>query len=210
MKYLNRSSLSVICLFLVGLTYAQGDIKPLKNKQHSLELAYGTPSIVAYLETPANSGDNEIYYMKGQKVEDVYHHPNINLSYVYSWAERWDLVTLANIHLISYKVMQYPEKEGYVPPEGSYQMEYDWTQEPALLRQERQIKGSLTFAVRYHWLLREQVSCYSALGISLWVFPLPYITPIGVRFGKGRIYGIVEANISAANMIGMAGLGVRL
>ncbi len=212
MKYLKCFLLSIVCLFHVVVTYGQKENKVTDRKQHALEISYGTPSLVAYFETPSEGGSSWMtqYYPKGQKVADIYHHPNINLSYVYSWSKRWDLVALANVHLNSFKVMQYPEKQDNVSSEVQGYKEYDWTQEPTFLRQERQIRGSLSIAVRYHWFVGEQVSCYSALGISLWTIPLPYISPIGVRFGKGRIYGLVEANISAANMVGMAGLGIRL
>ena len=36
------------------------------------------------------------------------------------------------------------------------------------------------------------------------------INDIGIKFGKGKVYGIVEANISPATTFGMAGVGIRL
>ena len=68
-------------------------------------------------------------------------------------------------------------------------------------------------SVRYKWLVRDNFSMYSGLGagISLgFPIPVPYVAPIGIKFGKGKIYGIVEANVSAATTFGMAGIGIRL
>ena len=48
-------------------------------------------------------------------------------------------------------------------------------------------------------------------GISFGLpIPIPYVAPIGIKFGKGKVYGIVEANISAATTFGMAGIGIKL
>ena len=89
---------------------------------------------------------------------------------------------------------------------------YDWKADPATTRQT-DIYGAFCTSVRYKWLVRDSFSLYSALGagISLgFPIPLPYIAPIGIKFGKGKVYGIVEANVSAASTFGMAGIGIRL
>ena len=73
--------------------------------------------------------------------------------------------------------------------------------------------GSISADVRFKWIVRESFSMYSALGIGTafaFPFPMPYIAPVGIKFGKGKVYGLAEVNISAANTFGMAGIGIRL
>ena len=40
--------------------------------------------------------------------------------------------------------------------------------------------------------------------------PVPYVAPNGIQFGRGKIFGIVETNISAATTFRMAGIGIKL
>ena len=86
------------------------------------------------------------------------------------------------------------------------------TAEPTATRQT-DVYGAFCASVRYKWLVRDNFSMYSGLGagISLGLpIPIPYVAPIGIKFGKGKVYGIVEANISAATTFGMAGIGIKL
>ena len=95
-------------------------------------------------------------------------------------------------------------------PEATNQ--YDWNADPTVTRQT-DVFGAFCASVRYKWLVRDNFSMYSALGagISLgFPIPIPYVAPIGIKFGKGKVYGIVEANVSAATTFGMAGIGIKL
>lgn len=90
--------------------------------------------------------------------------------------------------------------------------QYDWNAVPTITRQT-DVYGAFCVSVRYKWLVRNSFSLYSALGagISLgFPIPLPYVAPIGIKFGKGKVYGIVEANVSVATTFGMAGIGIKL
>ena len=122
---------------------------------------------------------------------------------------------MINVHLTIMDISKYPLLPGVEDiatsgPEATNQ--YDWNAAPTVTRQT-DVFGAFCASVRYKWLVRDNFSMYSALGagISLgFPIPIPYVAPIGIKFGKGKVYGIVEANVSAATTFGMAGIGIRL
>lgn len=70
--------------------------------------------------------------------------------------------------------------------------------------------------LRWKWLRRENMRLYSSLGIGCimmdnfnFVSPYPYLTPIGISFGKGEIYGLAELNFSNAATFLLIGAGIR-
>ena len=181
-----------------------------KNHQHALEFTTGYPGLFMLFEYGLG-----IEAINGQEADRHFQH-GLNLGYTFSWGKRWELNTLLNLHLTKYELYQHPKREdGYG---------YDWNAEPTMIEKDADIYGAVCASVRYKWFARENVSLYSALGLgfthslllegpNLYIpipVPLPYFAPIGIKFGKGRVYGIVEANITPANTYGMAGIGVRL
>ena len=68
--------------------------------------------------------------------------------------------------------------------------------------------------MRYKWLVRDKFSMYTSLGAGFLIpwfrVPCIYVAPVGIKFGKGNVYGIAELNFTPANMYGMAGVGIRL
>ena len=69
---------------------------------------------------------------------------------------------------------------------------------------------------RWKWLRRENMRLYSSLGIGCimmdnfnFVSPYPYLTPIGISFGNGEIYGLAELNFSNAATFLLIGAGIR-
>lgn len=174
--------------------------------QHAIEITTGYPSLVflsefAWLNTRIDASRD------GQKFKD-YYQPGLNVGYTFSWGKRWELSALANVHLTIYDTLQYPE----IPSTGS-KKEYDKTADPTRIDRTVNVWGSISAAVRFKWIVRESFSMYSALGVGTsfhFPFPIPYIAPVGIKFGKGKVYGLAEVNVSAANTFGMVGLGVRL
>ena len=122
---------------------------------------------------------------------------------------------MINVHLTIMDIDQYPLLSGAdgslaSVPEAVNQ--YDWNAVPTTTRQT-DIYGAFCASVRYKWVVRDSFSLYSGLGVGIslgFPIPVPYVAPIGIKFGKGKVYGIVEANVSAATTFGMAGIGIKL
>ena len=200
--------LPVIALMIIsaGSAFAQ-------DKEHSIEITTGYPSIMHLAEYPWAYRTVEMGW-NGQTYKEHYQ-PGINIGYTYQWRKRWEVNTMINVHLTIMDIYQYPLLPGadgsaISGPEAENQ--YDWNAEPTATRQT-DVYGAFCASVRYKWLVRDNFSMYSGLGAGISFglpIPIPYVAPIGIKFGKGKVYGIVEANISAATTFGMAGIGIKL
>ena len=200
--------LPVIALMIIsaGSAFAQ-------DKEHSIEITTGYPSIMHLAEYPWAYRTVEMGW-NGQTYKEHYQ-PGINIGYTYQWRKSWEVNTMINVHLTIMDIYQYPLLPGadgsaISGPEAENQ--YDWNAEPTATRQT-DVYGAFCASVRYKWLVRDNFSMYSGLGagISFGIpIPIPYVAPIGIKFGKGKVYGIIEANISAATTFGMAGIGIKL
>ena len=200
--------LPVIALMIIsaGSAFAQ-------DKEHSIEITTGYPSIMHLAEYPWTYRTVEMGW-NGQTYKEHYQ-PGINIGYTYQWRKRWEVNTMINVHLTIMDIYQYPLLPGadgsaISGPEAENQ--YDWNAEPTATRQT-DVYGAFCASVRYKWLVRDNFSMYSGLGAGISFglpIPIPYVAPIGIKFGKGKVYGIVEANISAATTFGMAGIGIKL
>lgn len=182
-----------------------------KSYQHSLELTTGYPSLIFNLELPTLSSQKQDYRPYGK---DIVKHftPGLNIGYTFGWSKRWEVTAMANLHFTSYDVVQYPSLPDTDMTEPTPE-NYNWNAEPISKTKESSINWAICASVRYKWLVRDAFSMYSALGAGVSIaypIPLPYVAPVGIQFGKGRIYGIAELNISAANTYGMAGIGIKL
>ena len=203
-----RLRLAILFVLLVstGGAFAQ-------EKLHSIEITTGYPSVLHAVEYPWAYSTVEMAW-NGQSYKEHYQ-PGINIGHTYQWRKRWEVNTMINVHLTILDIEQYPLLPGYDDtatsgPEATAQ--YDWNADPAITRQT-DVFGALCISLRYKWIVRENFSMYSALGtgISLgFPIPVPYVAPLGIKFGKGKFYGLVEANFSAATTYGMAGVGIRL
>lgn len=200
--------LPVIALMIIsaGSAFAQ-------DKEHSIEITTGYPSIMHFAEYPWAYHTVEMRW-NGQTYKEHYQ-PGINIGYTYQWRKRWEVNTMINVHLTIMDIYQYPLLPGadgsaISGPEAENQ--YDWNAEPTATRQT-DVYGAFCTSVRYKWLVRDNFSMYSGLGAGISFrlpIPIPYVAPIGIKFGNGKVYGIVEANISAATTFGMAGIGIKL
>ena len=200
--------LPVIALMIIsaGSAFAQ-------DKEHSIEITTGYPSIMHLAEYPWAYRTVEMGW-NGQTYKEHYQ-PGINIGYTYQWRKRWEVNTMINVHLTIMDIYQYPllpGADGSATSGPEAENQYDWNAEPTTTRQT-DVYGAFCASVRYKWLVRDNFSMYSGLGagISFGIpIPIPYVAPIGIKFGKGKVYGIVEANISAATTFGMAGIGIKL
>ena len=200
--------LPVIALMIIsaGNAFAQ-------DKEHSIEITTGYPSIMHLAEYPWTYRTVEMGW-NGQTYKEHYQ-PGINIGYTYQWRKRWEVNTMINVHLTIMDTYQYPllpGADGSATSGPEAENQYDWNAEPTATRQT-DVYGAFCASVRYKWLVRDNFSMYSGLGAGISFFlpiPIPYVAPIGIKFGKGKVYGIVEANISAATTFGMAGIGIKL
>ena len=203
-----KRTLPFIALMIIssGSAFAQ-------DKEHSIEITTGYPSIMHLAEYPWAYRTAELGW-SGQTYTEHYQ-PGINIGYTYQWRKRWEVNTMINVHLTIMDIHQYPllpGADGSATSGPEAENQYDWDAEPTTTRQT-DVFGAFCASVRYKWLVRDNFSMYSALGAGISIgFPIPilYVAPIGIKFGKGKIYGIVEANMSAATTFGMAGIGIRL
>ena len=189
-------------------------IASAQEGKHALEITTGYPSIISGFEFP-----NDFRYShEGRSVNGHFQY-GFNIGYTYSFSKRWEVNPMLHLHRTSYEILQYPETDSPLMDSGK---DFDWDAEPTLVEENQSISGSINVSFRYKWLVRECFCMYSALGLGFTKdlclgmgsielpCPIPYFAPVGIKFGKGRIYGIVEVNLSAANTLGMAGVGIKL
>ena len=204
-------ALLMLCSATASAQYS--DTASANYKQHSIEITTGYPSIIHFFEYPLQESMDIRH--NGQTLKQ-YYQPGINVGYTYQWHKRWEVNALLNSHLTIKDFYQYPllpEHADLAPSEAGSSQYYDWDATPTFINRQTKLYGALCASVRFKWIARESFSMYSGLGVGTSFavpFPLPYIAPIGIQFGKGKVFGIVEANISAANTFGMFGIGIRL
>lgn len=199
--------LTTLALFVAfaGMSYAQ-------QVQRSIEITTGYPSILHFFEFPNTSVSIDRYEHGIRETE--HYQPELNIGYTYQWRERWEVNTMINLHLTILDVYKYPLLPEYEDVEEPFRdaNHYDWDAEPSASKRINLYGASCT-AIRFKWLVRDGFCMYSGLGAGISLgFPIivPYLAPIGIKFGKGKVYGIVEANVSAATTFGMAGIAIKL
>ena len=177
-----------------------------QESRHAVEITTGYPCVLFQFEFPWLGKGEDL----GKVLDKEYYQPGLNVGYTFSWGKRWELSAQLNGHLTMYEMAEYPE----VPGGDPYDLDYDFDAEPVGRERFTEFNGAAAVSVRFKWLVRENYCLYSALGAGVAFvaprIPCPYIAPIGIKFGKGRVYGIVEANFTPLTCIGMAGIGVRL
>lgn len=181
--------------------------------RHSIEISTGIPPLHGQLGYDANL----LKYQRGIEMKRLYM-PSVNVGYTFCISEKWDFNAVFNACAAVYSMSQYKAtfKEGDVKPDGTIAQanEFDFQSAPESTWTETSPSYSLMADARFKWYRSESVRLYSALGagVSLVagnVIPTPYITPVGINFGKNHIYGLAELNISSAATIALAGIGFR-
>ena len=84
--------LTIVCAMTIALLSASA-----QEKQHSLEITTGYPSILHNLEYPWAYSTLEMTW-NGQTYKEHYQ-PGINIGYTYQWRKRWEVNTMVNVHL---------------------------------------------------------------------------------------------------------------
>ena len=138
-----------------------------QDKEHSIEITTGYPSIMHLAEYPWTYLTVEMGW-NGQTYKEHYQ-PGINIGYTYQWRKRWEVNTMINVHLTIMDIYQYPLLPGadgsaISGPEAENQ--YDWNAEPTATRQT-DVYGAFCASVRYKWLVRDNFSMYSGLGAGI-------------------------------------------
>lgn len=179
-----------------------------EKRQKAIEITTGYPSLIFGLEYPWTQGRVDLLD-KGQRVEEHFQ-PCLNIGYTFTKKKRWETTIILNLHLTISDYMQYP-----IASSGDEfnNPNYNFDAEPTLDHRKTELYGAAAIAFRYKWIAKESVNLYSAFGAGIYVgfpVPLPYLAPLGIKFGKGKVYGLAELNVSPISTFGMAGIGIRL
>ena len=135
--------------------------------------------------------------------------PAVSLSAVWRTGYRWETLVTGCFSWIHAPVTQY-ETFG-IDPQGKPR--YDLTKGTPAGWKDLFPTGSITVQWRVFWNPQWKVQPYSAFGAGLstateWI-PLPSLVPVGVRFGRGHLYGFLETGFTPFATIGHGGLGWR-
>ena len=122
---------------------------------------------------------------------------------------RWETLVTGSFSWIHAPVTQY-ETFG-IDPQGKPR--YDLTKRTPAGWKNMFPTGSITVQWRVFWNPQWKVQPYSGFGAGLstateWI-PLSSLVPVGVRFGRGHLYGFLETGFTPFATIGHGGLGWR-
>lgn len=191
--------------------------------RHSLEISTGG----APIHGQSGMGITKEMMMKQEEgiVSKRLAIPSLNIGYTYSISELWDFNAVFNTCVGIYRMGQYPLSvpKGAEQPDGSIAERdvYDFTGDPESVWTKGIPHFSLMADFRIKWYRSDAVKLYSSLGLGAWFSPVavgiislpftptPYVTPIGINFGEGHLYGLAEVNISSAASILLVGAGWR-
>jgi len=177
---------------------------------HSIEISSGIPGLQTFL-----LGQSLYQRMTSGLKEETQWRQAINIGYTFSLSEKWDFNLLFNLSSQFYKKYQYPMTE--VTYEDGYTVSQpDFKADPKYEGGHTRLWPSYMFDFRWKWVRTDSVRLYSALGIgyipglSLYEIPVvPYLTPVGINFGRNHIYGLAELNASPAATLLLVGVGYR-
>ncbi len=179
-----------------------------EKRQRALEITTGYPSLIFSADYPWTQGQVDLRE-EGFEVKEHFQ-PCLNIGYTFTKKKRWETNIILNLHLTISDYMKYP-----MVSEGDEftNSRYNWDAEPTLDHRDTELWGALAITFRYKWIAKENVNLYSAFGLGVsmgFPIPLPYLAPLGIKFGKGKVYGLVELNVSPISTFGMGGIGIRL
>ena len=181
--------------------------------RHSIEISTGIPPLHGQLGFDSNL----LKYERGIDTKRLCM-PSVNIGYTFCISEKWDFNAVFNTCTAVYLMSQHSPvvKEGDLKPDGSVAQadEYDFLSEPESTWIKSYPSFSLMADVRFKWYRSDSVRLYSALGagaalVAGNVIPSPYITPVGICFGKNHLYGIAELTVSSAASFILIGAGWR-
>ena len=185
--------------------------------RHSIEISTGVPPAQSLLLSTSNG---YAQMTRGFKDTRLFI-PSLNIGYTYAMNERWDFNVIINACGAIYRRDNYLMHEIEVKDDDGnlldIQREIDY--EAGIQSSSTQYSGTMYTPMvdfRWKWLRRDNWRLYSSFGLGCLVIgdfslfiPTPYLTPIGINFGKGHFYGLAEMNISCASTGLMFGAGYR-
>ena len=188
MKTMTKAILTVAAALSVCSMASAQHFDP--EHRHSIEISAGIPPLHAQLGFDAY----HLRYESGIDSKRIAI-PSVNLGYTFCISEMWDINAVFNYSTAIYSMSQYGIKTSWTAVYPAY---------------------SLMADARFKWYRSESVRLYSALGVGVsylqkpdsWL-PTPYITPVGINFGKNHIYGMAELNVSSAATGLLIGCGWR-
>lgn len=207
--------LVVLPLVLLSTTARAQHFDP--EHRHSIEISTGVPPAQSLLLGTSNS---YAQMTRGFKDTRLFI-PSINIGYTYAMNERWDLNVVINACGAITRRDNYPTKEISEYDDAGNIMgtrtEGDFNAD--VVSSSIQYSGTMYTPMvdfRWKWLRRDNLRLYSSFGLACLVIgdfslviPAPYLTPIGINYGKGHFYGLAEMNISCASTGLMLGAGYR-
>ena len=185
--------------------------------RHSIEISTGVPPVQSLV---LSTSSHSVQISRGFKDTRLFI-PTFNLAYTYSMNEKWDLNVVINGSGAFYRRDQYPMKEvEYRDAEGNLLNRNNEPDYKAGILSSRTLYSGTMYTpmvdFRWKWMIRDNFRLYSSFGLSCVVLgnfglfiPLPYLTPIGINFGKGHFYGLAEVNASSASTGLLTGAGYR-
>lgn len=209
---MNRICVLLAALLVCTSSFAQ-QFDP--DHRHSIEISTGIPP----LQTSVFGSSVSVRMERGFKEERVFC-PSFNIAYTYALSEKWDLNVIVNGCGAYVRRDYYPGHTVTDTPENGYEYtrtEYDYNADP----ESSSIDYSGTMYTpmvdfRWKWLRRDNMRLYSSFGVGCLVLgnfglfiPTPYLTPVGINFGSGHLYGLAELNLSCASTGLIAGVGYR-
>ena len=193
-RYSLLIALALCCIPCAGQHFAP-------EHRHSIELSTGIPPIHAFLLGAGNYAPYQ---------ENTIVRACINLGYTYTINEKWDLNFAVNAATQIHKDLYYPStgENAGAPPF----MSFDKSAGPIKTEYGSRWWVAYQAAFRWKWFRSDAVRLYSGAGLSYLPFEwpiFPSLTPIGINFGSGHIYGIGEITFSTAATLALVGVGYR-
>jgi len=183
------------------------------QRRHSIEISTGNAplhSMLAY--------DNSDYIGPSwpETTQETTFITSLNIGYSYDISETWAFNGFLNFSgrfydNISWEYDWHEEEGGYRYATESYELGRE--------RRYEMLFPTIGGDFRWKFYRTDFLRLYMAVGFGLNptvtsnivpLVPLPYLTPIGISFGKGRVYGIGEITMSPAATLMLIGIGYRL
>ncbi len=178
------------------------------SQEWRVELGTGVqPLHMGFGDVPASTFKNELAE-KGQAIDDNYgFFPNVFVSGVWQYRERWELVLTGDVSWSHHRLIQ-KEQFGF---DHYGRPRYTRFRQEELGMKDSSPLASATLQWRRLWNPYDAVKTYSAIGFGFNTgtkyFFTPSVTLLGLRVGGDHLYGFLEAPISPYGTFAVGGLG---
>ena len=176
------------------------------RKTFSLEIGAGMGPAHMYLMNNPTWETEKALAALGQEARDG-SYPALTVSGALRTWDRWETVATVGVSWGHFQITQY-DTFG-IDPEGKPR--YDLKKGSPAGSMDLDPLWTLTIQERVYWNPRWKVQPYTGWGLGIVfsseIFPLPSVTPVGVRLGGRHVYGFVETPISTYGLLFHGGLG---